>query len=84
MSPVVLELMFHDIDLGPLALVSAPIAQVEASGAPFDRKYSIIANARLRFANGCVANVTASRISNKQMRQTCEYSSVMPYFRSTC
>jgi predicted dehydrogenase len=65
---VVLELMIHDIDL-VLALVSAPITQVEASGAPVLTDNIDIANARLRFANGCVANVTASRISNKQMRK---------------
>jgi len=65
---VVLELMIHDIDL-VLALVSAPIVAVEASGAPVLTDSIDIANARLRFANGCVANVTASRISNKQMRK---------------
>ena len=65
---VILELMIHDIDL-ILALVSAPIVQVEASGAPVLTDNIDIANARLRFANGCVANVTASRISNKQMRK---------------
>ncbi|MCK9485028.1 MAG: Gfo/Idh/MocA family oxidoreductase [Candidatus Marinimicrobia bacterium] len=65
---VVLELMIHDIDL-VLALVSAPIVQVEASGAPVLTDNIDIANARLRFGNGCVANVTASRISNKQMRK---------------
>lgn len=65
---VVLELMIHDIDL-VLALVSAPIVSVEASGAPVLTDSIDIANARLRFANGCVANVTASRISNKQMRK---------------
>ncbi|HPC36005.1 MAG TPA: Gfo/Idh/MocA family oxidoreductase [Candidatus Marinimicrobia bacterium] len=65
---VVLELMIHDIDL-VLDLVTAPIVQVEASGAPVLTDNIDIANARLGFANGCVANVTASRISNKQMRK---------------
>ncbi|HNZ36465.1 MAG: Gfo/Idh/MocA family oxidoreductase [Candidatus Marinimicrobia bacterium] len=65
---VVLELMIHDIDL-VLDLVTAPIVKVEASGAPVLTDNIDIANARLCFANGCVANVTASRVSNKQMRK---------------
>jgi predicted dehydrogenase len=65
---VVLDLMIHDIDL-LLALVDAPLESVEAVGAPVLTEQEDIANARLRFANGCVANVTASRISQKTERR---------------
>jgi predicted dehydrogenase len=65
---VVLDLMIHDIDL-LLALVDAPLESVEAVGAPVLTAQEDIANARLRFANGCVANVTASRISQKTERK---------------
>ena len=64
---VVLDLMIHDIDI-ILALVDAPVADVEAVGAPLFSASEDIANARLKFANGCVANVTASRVSLKTER----------------
>lgn len=59
---VVLDLMIHDLDL-VLKLVQAPIEQIEASGAPVRSEQIDIATARLRFANGCVAKLTASRVS---------------------
>ncbi len=61
---VVLDLMIHDIDL-ILDLVDAPVDQIDASGAPILTQDIDIANARLRFRNGCVANVTASRVGAK-------------------
>ena len=64
---VVLDLMIHDIDI-ILALVDAPVAEVDAVGAPVFSDSEDIANARLKFANGCVANVTASRVSVKTER----------------
>ncbi|HDP68498.1 MAG TPA: Gfo/Idh/MocA family oxidoreductase [Candidatus Marinimicrobia bacterium] len=65
---VILDLMIHDIDI-VLAMVSSEIEQIDASGAPVLTDTIDIANARLKFANGCVANITASRISDKQMRK---------------
>lgn len=65
---VVLDLMIHDIDL-ILELVSAPLEQLDASGAAVISSDIDIANARLRFADGCVANVTASRVSPKAERR---------------
>ena len=64
---VVFDLMIHDIDI-ILALVDAPVADVDAVGAPVFSASEDIANARLKFANGCVANVTASRVSLKTER----------------
>ena len=64
---VVFDLMIHDIDI-ILALVDAPVADVDAVGAPVFSANEDIANARLKFANGCVANVTASRVSLKTER----------------
>ena len=64
---VVLDLMIHDIDI-ILALVDAPVTDVDAVGAPVFSASEDIANARLKFANGCVANVTASRVSLKTER----------------
>lgn len=64
---VVLDLMIHDIDI-ILALVDAPVAEVDAVGAPVFSGHEDLANARLKFANGCVANVTASRVSLKTER----------------
>ena len=64
---VVLDLMIHDIDI-ILALVDAPVSEVDAVGAPVFSASEDIANARLKFANGCVANVTASRVSLKTER----------------
>jgi len=65
---VVLDLMIHDIDL-ILELVDSPVEKMDASGAAVISSDIDIANARLRFANGCVANVTASRVSPKAERR---------------
>ena len=65
---VVLDLMIHDIDL-ILSFVHSPVKQIEASGIAVVSDSLDIANARLQFENGCVANVTASRISQKKMRK---------------
>ncbi len=65
---VVLDLMIHDIDI-ILSLVRSPVENIEANGIPVVSDTVDIANARLQFANGCVANVTASRISQKKMRK---------------
>jgi len=65
---VVLDLMIHDIDL-ILSFVRSPVKNVEASGVAVVSDTIDIANARLQFANGCVANVTASRISQRRMRK---------------
>lgn len=65
---VVLDLMIHDIDI-ILALVDSEIERIDASGTPVLTKGTDIANARLTFKNGCVANVTASRISMKLERK---------------
>jgi predicted dehydrogenase len=65
---VVLDLMIHDIDL-ILSLVESPIAAVDAVGATVASEHEDIANARIHFANGCVATITASRISLKTERK---------------
>jgi predicted dehydrogenase len=65
---VVLDLMIHDLDV-VLALVKSPVVSVDAVGIPVLSKSEDIANARLRFANGCVANLTASRVSPEKMRK---------------
>ena len=65
---VVLDLMIHDIDL-ILSFVRSPVRQVEANGVAVVSDSVDIANARLQFENGCVANVTASRISQRRMRK---------------
>lgn len=65
---VVLDLMIHDLDV-VLAFVKAPLLQVDAVGIPILSHSEDIANARLRFANGCVANLTASRVSPERMRK---------------
>jgi predicted dehydrogenase len=65
---VTLDLMIHDIDL-ILAMVRAPVTMVDAVGAPIVSAEEDIANTRLRFANGCVANITASRVSLKTERK---------------
>jgi predicted dehydrogenase len=65
---VVLDLMIHDIDLIQL-LVGRPLAALDAVGVPVLSGRDDIANARLRFAGGCVANVTASRVSFKSERR---------------
>jgi predicted dehydrogenase len=65
---VVLDLMIHDIDL-ILHLVKSDIKQIHASGVAIVSASPDIANARVEFENGCVANLTASRMSLKQMRK---------------
>ncbi len=65
---VVLDLMIHDIDL-ILALVGSPVVSVDAVGGPVVTQDEDIVNARLRFANGCVATATASRIGFKTERR---------------
>ena len=67
--PVVLDLMIHDIDI-ILSVVKSPIKSVNASGVKVISSSPDIANARIEFMNGCVANLTASRISQKNMRKT--------------
>ena len=65
---VILDLMIHDLDL-VLALVHSPIRSVDALGAAVSSPSEDIANARVRFENGCVATITASRISLKTERR---------------
>ncbi len=65
---VVLDLMIHDIDL-ILSIVGSAVVSVDAIGSSVFSKEIDIANARLRFANGCVANATASRVSLKTERR---------------
>lgn len=66
---VVLDLMIHDIDL-ILGLVGAPVMSVHAVGAPVLNRTEDIANARIEFENGAVANITASRVAGKTERRT--------------
>lgn len=66
---VVLDLMIHDLDI-ILHVVGAPVVEVHASGVAVVSNTPDIANARIAFANGCVANLTASRISLKKMRKS--------------
>jgi len=65
---VVYDVMIHDLDIIDF-LVDAPVVGVEAVGVPILSPQTDIANARLRFANGCIANVTASRVSLKRERK---------------
>lgn len=67
--PVVLDLMIHDIDI-ILSVVGSKLKNVHASGVSVISETPDIANARLEFENGCVANLTASRISMKNMRKS--------------
>ncbi len=60
--------MIHDLDV-VLAFVKSPVTSVDAVGIPVLSKSEDIANARLRFANGCVANLTVSRVSPERMRK---------------
>ena len=66
---VVLDLMIHDIDV-ILSIVNAPIKNIDASGVAVISDTPDIANARIVFENGCVANLTSSRISLKKMRKS--------------
>jgi predicted dehydrogenase len=65
---VVLDLMIHDIDIIQ-NLINSPIVRIDSIGAPVFTEEEDIANARIQFENGCVANVTASRISLKSERR---------------
>ena len=67
--PVVLDLMIHDIDI-ILSIIDSPVKNVHASGVTVISETPDIANARVEFENGCVANLTASRISMKNMRKS--------------
>ena len=67
--PVVLDLMIHDIDI-ILSVVDSPVRNINASGVSVISETPDIANARIEFENGCVANLTASRISLKNMRKS--------------
>jgi predicted dehydrogenase len=66
---VILDVMIHDIDIIQ-SIVNSPIKNIDAQGAPVLTSDIDIANARITFANNCVANVTASRISFKTERKT--------------
>lgn len=65
---VVLDLMIHDIDI-ILTLVKSPVTAVSAVGVPVVSGQVDIANARVEFASGCVANLTASRVSGERLRK---------------
>lgn len=65
---VVLDLMIHDLEI-ILHLVRSPLKSVDAVGVPVLSRREDIANARLRFENGCVANITVSRVSPEQLRK---------------
>ncbi|HEX4639148.1 MAG TPA: Gfo/Idh/MocA family oxidoreductase [Chthoniobacterales bacterium] len=65
---VVLDLMIHDLEI-VLHLVRSPVQNIDAVGIPVLSKGEDIANARIRFENGCVANITSSRISPERMRK---------------
>ena len=65
---VVLDLMIHDIDI-ILSLVNSPVELIRAVGVPVISPQIDIANARIEFSSGCVANVTASRVSREKMRK---------------
>ncbi len=67
--PVVLDLMIHDID-AILSVVGSEVKKINASGVSVISNSPDIANARIEFENGCVANLTASRISLKNMRKS--------------
>src|SRR4030066_1613286 len=61
--------MFHDLDF-ILSLVNSRVKQFQAIGIPILTRYSDIANARIEFENGCVVNLTASRVSKEKIRKT--------------
>ena len=65
---VVRDLMIHDLDI-VLSLIDAPLVSLEAVGVPILTSLEDVANARLRFANGCIANLTASRVAPESMRK---------------
>ena len=65
---VVMDLMIHDIDV-VLSLVKSEVVEIRAAGVPILTPKIDIANARIEFANGCVANLTASRVSSERVRK---------------
>jgi predicted dehydrogenase len=65
---VVMDLMIHDIDI-VLSLVQSPVAEVRAAGVPVITPRIDIANARIEFEDGCIANLTASRVSAERVRK---------------
>jgi len=65
---VVLDLMIHDLDI-VLGIVDSPIVSIDAVGAPILSPREDIANVRLQFANGCIANLTASRVTPTKKRK---------------
>src|SRR5262245_57024941 len=85
---VVFDLMIHDLDV-VLSIVSSGVASLEAVGVPVITPRVDIANVRLRFANGCIANLTASRISRDRVRKIASSSrrrtcrSTTPHKRSS-
>jgi predicted dehydrogenase len=66
---VIMDLMVHDLDI-ILSLVNSKVKQIQAIGIPILTQYSDIANARIEFENGCVVNLTASRVSKEKVRKT--------------
>jgi predicted dehydrogenase len=79
---VALDLMIHDLDV-VLAFVKSPVVSVDAVGIAVLSKSEDIANARIRFGNGCVANLTASRVSPERLRKVRVFSSgAMPTYVS--
>jgi len=68
-TSVIMDLMIHDIDM-VLHMVKSPVRRISASGVAIVSETADIANARIEFDNGCVANLTSSRISLKNMRKT--------------
>src|SRR5260370_38733281 len=79
---VVLDLMIHDLDV-VLAFVKSPVTSVDAVGIAWLSNSEDIANARIRFGNGCVANLTASRVSPERMRKVRVFSGgAMPSYVS--
>ncbi len=66
---VVFDLMIHDLDAGAVELVGSEVVGIEAVGVPVLTPRVDIANVRLKFANGCIANLTASRITREQIRK---------------
>jgi len=65
---VILDVMIHDIDI-ILSFVQSDIESIDAAGLPVLTNMADIANARIRFKNGCVANITASRVSKERVRK---------------
>ena len=66
---VIMDLMIHDIDI-VLKVVNSKVKKINASGVSIISTTPDIANARIEFENGCIANLTSSRISLKKMRKT--------------